>query len=206
VSEHETLRRGFLIGLLATGIVFVLLGGLIAAFATTDDRPEGVAERWLTAVGDTTRSGVKADSLARVADHGDPSLVAVLVPPAIDMDGKSAFTELEVGKAIHRDGVTLVPYHLALREGTTTAGDGTLSMVEDPSRGWLVTALTPAVSGATVPSKGGSPVSKAPFALYAVALAIGALVATGCASLVRAAGAPTAARARSDAAAALRSQ
>jgi hypothetical protein len=200
VSEHQALRRGFLIGLLAAGIVFVLLGGLIAAFATTDDRPEGVAERWLTAVGDTTRSGVKADSLARVSDHGDPSLVSVLVPPAIDMDGKSAFTELEVGKAIHRDGATLVPYHLALRNGTTTAGDGMLSMVDDPSRGWQVTALAPPVAGATVPSKGGSAVSKAPAGLYAVALAIGALVATGCASLVRAAGAPTAARARAAAA------
>ena len=206
MSEHETLRRGFLIGLLATGIVFVLLGGLIAAFATTDDRPEGVAERWLTAVGDTTRSGVKADSLARVADHGDPSLVTVLVPPAIDMDGKSAFTELEVGKAIQGDRSTLVPYHLALRNGTTTPGDGTLSMVKDPTRGWQVIGLAPPVAGSAVPSKGGTAVSKAPVGLYAIALAIGALVATGCASLVRAAGAPTAARARPDTAAPDRSR
>jgi hypothetical protein len=206
VSEHDALRRGFLIGLLATGIVFVLVGGLVAAFGTTDDRPEGVAERWLTAVGDTTRSGVKADSTERVADHGDASLVAALIPPGIDMDGKSAFTELEVGKAVHGDGETLVPYHLALRNGTTTAGDGTLSMVEDPSRGWQVTALAPPMAGATVPSKGGSAVSKAPLALYAIALVIGALVATGCATLVRAAAAPSQASARAGAAAPHRSQ
>jgi hypothetical protein len=184
-----SLRRGFLIGLLANGILFVLLGGLVAAFGSTDDRPEGVAERWLTAVGDTSRSGVKGDSLARVADHGDPSLVPALVPPGVDMDDKTAFTELEVGKAIRRDGATLVPYHVALRNGTTPAGDGTLSMADDPERGWRVVALSPPVTGATVPSRGGSAVSKAPVALYAIALAIGALVATGCAALVRAAGA-----------------
>ena len=94
---------------------------------------------------------------------------------------------------------------ILLRNGTTNAGDGTLSMVEDPIRGWQVVALAPPVAGATVPSRGGSRVSKAPVVLYAVALAIGAAVATGCAALVRAAGPPTEARPRSGAAAPLRS-
>jgi hypothetical protein len=187
MSEGDSLRRGFLVGLLATAIVFVLLGGLIGVFGTTEDRPEGVAERWLTAVGDTTRSGVKGDAGTRVADHGDPSLVAALIPAGIDMHGKSAFSELEVGKAIRRDGGLQVPYHVALREGSTTAGQGVLSMVKDPHRGWQVRTLGPPVEGATVPSKGGSAVSKAPGVLYLAALVIGLFVAIGCSRLVRAA-------------------
>ena len=58
MNEAAALKKPFLIGLLATVIGVVIVGGVIAVFATnTDDRPEGVAERWLTAVGDTTRKG-----------------------------------------------------------------------------------------------------------------------------------------------------
>jgi hypothetical protein len=187
VSEHESLRRGFLIGVLGAVIAFVLVGGLISALGTTDDRPEGVAERWLTSVGDTTRDGVQDDADERVAAHGDPRLVDVLIPSGVDMDGKAAFTELEVGKAVKRDGAVLGPYRVALREGTTPAADGTLVMTEDAKDGWQVRELGPSVPGAAVPSKGGGAVSKAPVVLYVVALGIGVLVTMACSALVRAA-------------------
>ena len=73
MSETHALRRPFLIGVLAAGIgVLLIFGALAIVVASTDDRPEGVAERWLTAVGDLTRKGVHDDAGHR-ADWFSPN-------------------------------------------------------------------------------------------------------------------------------------
>jgi len=70
VSEVERLKRPFRFVLLAVLIAFVVVGGLIAAFGTGKDRPEGAAEHWLADVSDTTRKGVRDDATKRVAEDG----------------------------------------------------------------------------------------------------------------------------------------
>ena len=121
MSETAALKKPFLIGLLATAIGFLVVGGFIAILASnTDDRPEGVAERWLTAVGDLTRKGVHDDAAKRISAHGDASLADPLLKD-VKADGKSAFTSLEVGKARRVDAETvLVPAKLVGRGWDTT--------------------------------------------------------------------------------------
>ena len=63
-------------------------------------RPEGVAENWLTAVGDTTRKGVEADARKRAEKIGGVSIGEAICCSS-DTDGKAAFADLEVGKAVN---------------------------------------------------------------------------------------------------------
>jgi hypothetical protein len=185
--ETDALRKPFLIGVLLVVIVVVLLGGLIALFGSTDDRPEGVAERWLTAVSDLTRKGVHDDAVKRVAAHGDVSLSEGLLA-GVEPNDKSAFTTLEVGKGLRSNvGTTLVPAKLVQR-----GSDKVISEVLEltPGNGtWRVTRVVPGDPTVfRVPSDGGDVAAKAPLGLYAVALLIGVGVAAAASALVRAAG------------------
>jgi hypothetical protein len=197
--ETDALKRPFLVGVLAVGIVVVLLGGLIALFGSTDDRPEGVAERWLTAVGDLTRKGVHDDALKRVNAHGDVALAEKLLEN-VKAGDKSAFTTLEVGKAfkVPDTGEMIVPAMLVGRDS-----DRTIRIVlylgrdKDSWRvqGFDANDIPAAVPGQPapyvqfrVPSDGGDVASKAPISLYAIALVIGVGVAAGASTLVRVAG------------------
>ena len=60
------LRRAFAKGLVACLGVVVALGFVIHALNEGNHRPEGIAERWLTAVSDTGRKGVRADATRRI--------------------------------------------------------------------------------------------------------------------------------------------
>ena len=186
MTEAQALKRPFLIGLLATTIVFLLVGGVIAVFATsTDDRPEGIAERWLTAAGDLTRDGVHADAVKRVEAHGDLEL-ADLLTGQIDADGKSAFSGLEVGRA-RRDGTTaLVPAQVVTRDHD--AKRDIVIVLTRTADSWRVSDFRPADPTLRVPSDGGDVAAKAPVALYAVAMVIGVGVAAAASAMVRLAG------------------
>ena len=185
MSETAALRRPFLIGLLAMAIVLLLVTGVIAVFSSVDDRPEGVAERWLTAAGDLTRKGVHDDAVDRVTAHGDVALAEQLIA-GIDADGKSAFTGLEVGKAQRTDGVALVPAQVVTRGDDVKHTQ--LLVLHKSGDSWRVTELRPGDPTLKVPSDGGAVASKAPWGLYAVALLIGVGIAVAASALVRAAG------------------
>jgi hypothetical protein len=187
-SETDSLKRPFLIGLLAVAIAFVLLGGIIAAFGTRSHRSEGIAERWLTEVGDTSRKGVGHDARIRADKLGPVSLAASLLPP-YDFGGKSAFSSLEVGKAVLRGSDARVPFLLRLRVhpgGDTGERTGTI-VLQRRADTWRVAAVQGRDPGRRVPSEGGAPVSHAPPALYLGALIVGIGVAAACSALVRAA-------------------
>jgi hypothetical protein len=187
VSETEALKRPFLIGLLACAIAFVIVGGVIAVFAMhTDDRPEGIAERWLTAVGDLTRDGVHADAIERVRAHGDVGLAQFMVTGDNDYDGKTAFEALEVGKARVDGNTALVPVSLTYR-GEDHESRGVLRLERDGDS-WKVRELLAPDPTLKVPSDGGDVAAKAPAALYVGALVLGAGVAVGASALVRLAG------------------
>jgi hypothetical protein len=189
MNETDTLRRPFLIGVLATAIVFVSLGGFIAALATGhDDRPEGIAERWLTATSDLTRRGVRSDAEQRVRNDGDLALAEQFITVGYDYKGKSAFTALEVGHGRRVDAnTTTVPMKLTDRADDSKTEQAVLVLSRD-GNSWRVNALQPADSTLRVPSDGGPPVSSAPLGLYAIALVIGAGVAVVASVLVRLAG------------------
>jgi hypothetical protein len=188
VTETDALRRPFRLGVLAVAITFLLLGGIIGAFGSGADRPEGVAERWLNAVGDTTRKGVADDARERAGKIGPLGLVETLVPEGTDTDGKTAFTELEVGRATTtRSGVASVPFQVHLRTVDGDAGNhrGTIVMRHDVD--WRVLSLAATARDAKLPSEGGPPVSSAPLGLYAGAVVVGLAVTLAASALVRAA-------------------
>ena len=188
MSETAALRRPFLIGLLATAIALLLLSGVIAVFSSVDDRPEGVAERWLTAVGDLTRDGVHDDAAARVAAHGDVSLGEAEVGAVGDYDGKSAFSALEVGKARVEGDLARVPAKVTYRGKHNTDTRREVVTLRRTNGTWRVVAIEEPSPTLKVPSDGGEVASKAPLGLYAVALLIGVGIAAAASVLVRAAG------------------
>lgn len=192
-TQDRELLKPFRLGLLGVGIIFVLLGGLLGAYGSGAHRPEGVAERWLSDVGDTRRDGVKEQSREEAEEVGPVSLAADLLPAEGTTDGRTAFIDLEVGKASADgpDRSTRVPFRLHQRiDGK--AGDpiyGTVVLVRQDGR-WQITALEPAVVGTAVPSEGGKPAAKAGLSLFAGAIGVSFLLAFACAGLVRAAGPP----------------
>jgi hypothetical protein len=181
--ELDAMRRPFRWALLGVAIAFVLIGGLIAAFGTGRDRPEGAAEHWLTEVGDLTRKGVAEDAQRYVAEHGGADAVEALLPRE-DTDGKSAFTSLEVGKAISGTGGVRVPFVVELRDDAGTKTKGAVLLVRQGDS-WHVVAVDQRAPGEKVPSEGGAAIAKAPAGLYGGAVFVGLLVTFACGALLR---------------------
>jgi len=190
LPDDADLRRPFRLGVLAVAIIFVFLGALIAAFGTGADRPEGVAERWLTDVSDTTRKGVRDRATRQAEEVGPLSLAAHLLPTG-DTDGRAAFIDLEVGKATTEGETVEVPFRLHQRvDGEAgPAIDGTVVLTEGDD-GWTVTGIEPVVEGKAVPSEGGDPAAEAPLGLFVGTLLVAVLLTVGCPALVRASGDP----------------
>lgn len=187
-TETDALKKPFLLGVLVVVIVVVILGGLIGLFGSTDDRPEGVAERWLTAVGDLTREGVHEDAVERVSAHGDIALGESLLE-GVKADGKSAFTALEVGKARRPDPATaLVPIELVGRGFADGLPRVQVLVLRRDGDSWRVVELQPPDPALRVASDGGAATSEAPLTLYGVGLLVGVGVAVAASALVRVAG------------------
>ena len=186
-AEIESLKRPFRLGVLAVAIGFVLVGGLIAAFGSGQDRPEGAAERWLTHVSDTTREGVGEDSKKEVAKDGDPLLADFLIGANADKDGKSTFTAIEVGQARRIDASRVeVPVLLAYRSDAESF-EGVL-VLQKQADDWKVTEAKTLDPTLRVPSEGGNPVASASLGLYAGAAFFGLLITAGLSAVVRRAG------------------
>jgi hypothetical protein len=185
--EMAELKRSFPRVLLGVAICFVLLGGIIAAFASNADRPEGAAEHWLNDVGDTTRKGVQADARERAAKIGSLVLADQILPPGTDTDGKAAFTSIEVGAAVPRQGplgpVEEVPFRVRIRD-TEADVYGALAMTK-ATDGWHVIGLGDRSTAGDVPSEGGAAIAKASLPVYAGAILVGILITLGVSLLVR---------------------
>ena len=188
--EDAALVTPFRRAVLGVVILFVFVGGLIAAYGTGADRPEGAAERWLSNVGDTRRDGVKDKARASAEKVGPVSLAAAILPKE-GSGGDSAFADLEVGKAIGTDQRKLVPFRLHQELGSKASKHPTYGAVqlEKVGKDWKVRAVLPPQPGLKVPSDGGSAASKAPFGLFVGTLAVAVLITALAATLLRAAGA-----------------
>ena len=115
-ESDASLRAGFVKGLVICVCLMLALVGVIVIANHGHHRPEGVAERWLSAVSDTTRKGVRADARDRVEKIGPLALAAGLMPPAGSTDGKASFDDLEVGRAVRMAGSPQVRVPFQLHE------------------------------------------------------------------------------------------
>lgn len=170
------LKRQFAVAVVAAVAVMVGLGALIAVANSGHHRPEGAAERWLTALSDTTRKGVRADARKRADKLGGVDLGQPLLPTE-DTKGKGAFPDLEVGKAVLNGGEARVPYRLHQRaqKGKNPLKEGTIVLARSGDQ-WKVTALDARRPGEKVPSDGGQPPSSAGLGLWLGAVGVGAVV------------------------------
>src|SRR5262249_14668044 len=152
-------------------------GGLIAAYGTGSDRPEGVAERWLSNVGDTRRDGVK-DKARESAEKIGPGSLAASILPTQGSGGGSPVADPEGGEAAGDGHRTGVPCRLHQELGDSANEHATYGAVQLTKVGddWKVTAVLPEQPGLKVPSQGGSPAAKAPFTLFLGTLAVALLI------------------------------
>ena len=180
-------RSRFAIGVAVALLLMVAAGlGIRSANAGTH-RPEGVAERWLSAIGDTTRKGVKNDARRRAGDLGEVSLGDRLVPTTT-LHGKSAFTDLEVGKGRPAPDAVEVPFQLHQRTAGGDAGSrlGGVIVLTEAATGarWRVVGVVIEPGRAAVPSNGAPAPSKAGWSLWIGGAVAGLAVAVLCSLLV----------------------
>jgi hypothetical protein len=182
-SATDGLRRSAFVVCAVVLAAFVGIGFLINAVNSGTHRPEGTAERWLSAVSDTTRNGVRADGRHRAAELG-PHVPYELLLPAAGTGGKAAFNDLEVGRAVRAGDVLLVPFvlHQHADSGTGAKVAKSAQLRQQPDGRWLVVGYTSRVFGEKVPSEGGDPPSKAPLRDWVGAMLLGVLLTAGAVS------------------------
>lgn len=198
-QELAALRRPFAIGVGCVLLAVLGLGLVIARFGSNADRPAGVAERWLVAVGDTTREGIEEDALDRIDEL---SIDAVAAADAVGLaalsetaagEGESAFEAVRVGPPLEEPTDTaVVPVAITPLDGEAVQIYIGLADVGD---GWKVlgpqgTGPEGAIACPADEDCPGFPIERperAPIGWFAGALALGALVTLGCVAVVRAA-------------------
>jgi hypothetical protein len=175
VISDPSLRKGFAIGLIVVVSAMILLGIGVKTASSRHHRPEGIAERWLAAVSDTTRSGVEADAKHRANAVGPVELAKPLISP--DTGGKAAFDDLEVGKARVTGDTARVPFllHAHSESGGSEKKRGAVILTRAPtSAGWKVVDvdMTTHLPTDRVPSEGGPPPCRAPLSFWIGAIVI----------------------------------
>ena len=180
-GSDARLRRQFTIGTVITLVVIVAIGFGVRQANRGRHRPEGTAERWLAAVSDTTRKGVRADGAKRAIRLGNQDLIATVIPNP-HTAGKAAFDDLEVGKATISGNDAGVPFQLHLHTG---GREGGTIVLRRPAAGapWRVRLVSIEPGDADVPSNGGPPPSRAPRSVWVFAV-LGGIAITAAASVL----------------------
>jgi hypothetical protein len=191
-------NHSFAKGSVACIALMMVLAGTLFLLNHGHSRPEGVAENWLTAIGDTTRKGVEADATKRADKIGAPELAVPILEPHPELiKRKSGFDDLEVGKAARVDPASPDKVRVGFRvharrpQDQTAEINGVLTLERSNDK-WMVTALDvtdPASAGLpALPSDGGPPPSSAPASLWLGALVGAVIVGAITTALVKSAG------------------
>ena len=159
----------------------LLLVGFVVSQLGGHNRPEGAVERWLVAVSEQGRPGLRADAQRRAAGLGTVAAADALRPVPVPKDA-NWFSSIEVGKA--QDGA--VPFAVFRVTGNerTDRLRGIIRLREVDGRPFVagVEIVGPVAEGSRVPSHGGTPPAKAPLTLWIVSvllmLALGPLLGT----------------------------
>ncbi|MGH9246056.1 MAG: hypothetical protein ACRD29_17410 [Acidimicrobiales bacterium] len=179
-AELAALRRPFRLGVAAAiaGIVFV--GGIVAAFGANEDRAPGAAERWLVAVSDSTREGLRDDARDRAAELGGLEPGVSLVSPAAAEDGERSLEDLRVGRDTDpAPDTAAVPFEAHPYEADDPVA-GVVRLARDDGEGWRVLAIEPRDEVEIQrPARPGWPV-------WVGTIGLGALIAAGCSLATRA--------------------
>lgn len=154
------------------------------ACAKSEQRPSGVAEKWLQEVSNQGRSGLRDEATSRAAELGDEAAADELVPAEPEEDERY-FSDLEVGRARVDGDTALVPFRLTVRVGggDTEERVGALSLARTGD-GWRVTEVGQRVSGLDVPSDGGPLPARARASHWIAALLLGVVLTAVCIVLV----------------------
>jgi hypothetical protein len=152
---------------------------LVAAVATgcarDEARPAGITERWLQAVSEQGREGLREDAVERAERYGSPEAAAKVRPADAEEDERT-FSDLEVGKAAVDLDQARVPFRLTARidGGERRELEGAAVLVRSAGR-WSVVDVVARVEGEEVPSEGGERPARAKVShwLFAVAFALG---------------------------------
>lgn len=154
----------------------LLVAAVLLALTTTtacgrsEHRASGVTERWLQAVSELGREGLRADAEERAAEYGSPEATAT-VRPADAEDDERTFSDLEVGKAVVDVDQARVPFRLTARieGGDRRESDGAAVLVKEDGT-WRVIDVVPREPDEKVPSEGGERPARAAVShwLYAI--------------------------------------
>jgi hypothetical protein len=179
-------NRRAVIGIAAAALVTLLVVLGVREAGSVVRRPEGAAERFLTAA---SRRSEK--DRAKVKNFGDPALAHVFTDfPRKDTDD-DFLTRIEVGRASGRHGTVRVPYRVRRNDRRESKVVGVLVVAEQAGkepRRWRVVGLEPCCEGVAVPKRGSAPASVG-VRVWLLALALGAVFTLGSEALLRALGA-----------------
>lgn len=175
------MRRLLLLVLLAPLLTSCTVGG------GGTSRPSGVAERWLQAISDTGRAGVREDALERARSHGDIAAARhILGDDRFEADA-SRFTDLEIGAAEISADEARVPIRVTRRladdERDAVFATAVLQRVEGE---WRVVDVGDPREGELVPSRGGARPATATARHWLAAVAFGLLAAVASALVIEA--------------------
>jgi len=166
-SRQEREAGSRLRALAALAVVATLA---LAGCTRQETRPSGIAERWLQAVSDLGRDGLREDAQERLEKYGTARPIEV---PDAEEDERT-FSDLEVGKATFEGDVAVVPFRVTAR----VRGDerrettGVLQLVDDGDT-WRVVQVLPAGPEDKVPSEGGERPARASLAQWLAAALAG---------------------------------
>ena len=148
----------------------VLVGAVGGGCARSEARPSGITERWLQAVSEQGREGLREEAEKRAAEYADAEATAKVAPADAEKDERR-FRDLEVGKAEVDLDQARVPFRVTVRlpDDGRRQLDGAAVLVRTEGT-WRVVDVVPREPAERVPSEGGDrPASaKASHWLYAL--------------------------------------
>ncbi|HVF76240.1 MAG TPA: hypothetical protein VM938_14475 [Acidimicrobiales bacterium] len=149
-----------------------------SACGRSEARPSGVTERWLQAVSEQGRDGLREEGAKRADELAEPAATANVKPPDAEPDERM-FSDLEVGKAAVDVDQARVPFRVTARiKGGERRERSAVAVLVKHDGDWRVVDVVPRIEGEAVPSEGGDRPARANATHWLIAFAL-SIVLTG---------------------------
>lgn len=157
---------------------------LLVGCGRDEARPAGITERWLQAVGDQGRQGLREDARSRADEYAEPGATQALVPVRGE-DDEAFFRDLEVGEAVEVGDRARVPFRVTVRgEGGDDEKRFGTAVLERADGRWRVVAVAEATEEERVPSEGGERPARASAEQWLAAVALSIILTVGSALVI----------------------
>jgi len=179
-------NRRALIGTAAALVIAALVVVGVHEAGSVVRRPEGAAERFLTAA-----SRRSAKDRAKADHFGPRDLARAFSGFRRAKTDDDYLTRIEVGRASGRHGTVRVPYRVRRNDASKSVVNGVLVVSEQPGarpRAWRVVGLEPCCQG-VAPARHGSAPASVGNGVWLFGLALGVAFTIGSEVLLRALGA-----------------